>query len=456
MMEYKVYIYGAGKLGLQCLDFLNNSGIKVTGFLVSEKSDNPESIKNCSVLEYGETHIDKDRDLIVIALKASFKNEVLPILKKDGIRHIQFYPNTQNDSKSNALSLKVLIFGTGKYSLENRAFFYEDEIIGYLDNNKSLQNLIIDNKKVFDPQKINDISFDYVCILSSRYAVEMTLQLLELGVQKEKIISLSAFREKFYRSVMVRLVLDCPKPDIFPLIKILPKIDKYRKINFLIQKEPIVSIIIPVYNQFEYTYNCLRSISERTGNEIPYELIIADDCSKDQTMDMEKVAIGITVIHNKKNLRFLKNCNNAARYARGRYILFLNNDTQVQNDWLKSLVNLIESDDEIGMVGSKLLYPDGSLQEAGGIVWKDASAWNYGNRKNPSLPEFNYVKEVDYISGASIMIRKSLWNMIGGFDERFCPAYCEDSDLAFEVRKHGSKVMYQPASVVVHFEGKSN
>ena len=153
---------------------------------------------------------------------------------------------------------------------------------------------------------------------------------------------------------------------------------------------------------------------------------------------------------------FYFNCNNAAKHAKGKYILFLNNDTQVQDNWLSPLIELIESDDKIGMVGSKLIYPDGMLQEAGGILWKDGSAWNYGNRKNPSDPEYNYVKEADYISGAAIMIRRKLWNKIGGFDKDFAPAYYEDTDLAFEVRKHGYKVMYQPLSMVVHFEGVSN
>ncbi len=232
-------------------------------------------------------------------------------------------------------------------------------------------------------------------------------------------------------------------------------ISEYEPLKFEKTDQPLVSIIIPVYNQFAYTYECLRSILENS-KEVPYEVIIGDDCSTDNTRQIKNVVSGIKVIVNRKNLRFLKNCNHAAARAKGKYILFLNNDTQVQPEWLTSLIKLIESDESIGMVGSKLLYPDGFLQEAGGIVWKDGSAWNYGNRQNEEASEYNYVKEVDYISGASIMIRKSLWDEIGGFDERFAPAYCEDSDLAFEVRKHGYKVMFQPLSRVVHFEGVSN
>ena len=232
-------------------------------------------------------------------------------------------------------------------------------------------------------------------------------------------------------------------------------ISEYLPLTFVKQKKPQVSIVIPVYNQFEYTYNCLKSILNNSG-EITYEIIIANDCSTDLTTRISEVVKNIKVITNKENLRFLKNCNNAAKHATGKYILFLNNDTQVQPNWLAPLVELIERDEKIGMVGSKLVYADGKLQEAGGILWKDGSAWNYGNRRDPEDPEFNYVKEADYISGAAIMIKADLWNEVGGFDETFAPAYCEDSDLAFEVRKHGYKVMYQPLSLVVHFEGVSN
>lgn len=232
-------------------------------------------------------------------------------------------------------------------------------------------------------------------------------------------------------------------------------IEEYEVLHFKQYEKPLVSIVIPVYNQFEYTYNCLKSILMNSG-ECSYEVIIANDCSTDLTTQLGDVAKGINIINNKDNLRFLLNCNNAAKYAKGEYLLFLNNDTQVQQDWLQPLIDLMKKDTTIGMVGSKLIYADGYLQEAGGILWDDASAWNYGNRQNPNDSEFNFVHEVDYISGAAIMIRTKLWKEIGGFDERFVPAYCEDSDLAFEVRKHGYKVVYQPKSVVVHFEGISN
>lgn len=219
----------------------------------------------------------------------------------------------------------------------------------------------------------------------------------------------------------------------------------------------LVSIVVPAYNEVAYTYACIRSIIEHTDPEkTPYEVILADDVSTDATADIDRYIKGLVVSRNTENQGFLKNCNRAAELARGKYIFFLNNDTKVTEGWLSSLVDMMEADDSIGMAGSKLVYPDGRLQEAGGIIWSDASGWNYGRLDDPEKPEYNYVKEVDYISGAAIMIRSSLWQEIGGFDERYAPAYCEDSDLAFEVRRHGKRVVFQPRSVVVHFEGVSN
>jgi len=246
------------------------------------------------------------------------------------------------------------------------------------------------------------------------------------------------------------------KIDIIEIPESPGEITDYEPIEFKKEENPIVSIIIPVYNKFNYTYSCLKSILNHSGGKTGYEIIIADDCSSDLTVDINKIVSNINVVKTPENFGFLKNCNNAARQARGKYVLFLNNDTQVQENWLFPLVELIEKDDSIGAVGSKLLFENGMLQEAGGIFWNDATAWNYGRMSDPALPEFNYVKEADYISGASLMIRKSVWVELGGFDEIFAPAYCEDADICFSMRKKGYKVLYQPSSVVVHFEGISN
>lgn len=242
---------------------------------------------------------------------------------------------------------------------------------------------------------------------------------------------------------------------ILKKVKPIKSLNDCKLLQFPQISNPLVTVIIPVYNEFAFTYQCLCSLLE-AGDESPFEVILADDCSTDLTTDICQIVKNINVVKTEKNLGFLMNCNNAAKQARGKYIYFLNNDTQVQTGWLDAQVNLLEDHEDIGMTGAKLVYPDGRLMEAGGIVWCDGTAANYGNRQDPILPEFNYVKEVDYISGAAIMIRKKIWEEIGGFDTRYCPAYCEDSDLAFAVREAGYKVIYQPESVVIHFEGISN
>lgn len=218
---------------------------------------------------------------------------------------------------------------------------------------------------------------------------------------------------------------------------------------------PTVSIIIPAYNAWPMNYQCISDILQNTQG-IAYEVILADDCSTDDTKNCNTVIKNLVHARAEVNLGFLKNCNHAATLAKGKYILFLNNDTKVHPQWLTPLVTLAEKDNGIGMVGSKLVYPDGRLQEAGGIIWNDASGWNYGHKQDPQLPEFNYVKEADYISGACILIRKDAWLQAGGFDERYSPAYCEDSDFAFTLRKLGYKVMYQPLSEITHYEGYSH
>jgi GT2 family glycosyltransferase/glycosyltransferase involved in cell wall biosynthesis len=215
---------------------------------------------------------------------------------------------------------------------------------------------------------------------------------------------------------------------------------------------PQVSIVIPVYNKIAYTSACLRSIAEH-ARSIPFEVIVVDDGSTDATPQRLADVAGIRNVRNADNLGFIGSCNAGAAVARGDYVLFLNNDTLVTAGWLDALVRCIEAAPHAGLVGAKLVYPDGRLQEAGGIVFSDGSGCNVGRFENPDDARYNFRREVDYCSGAAILLRRDLFNRLGAFDKRYTPAYYEDTDLAFAVRASGLKVWYEPAATVVHFEG---
>lgn len=245
-------------------------------------------------------------------------------------------------------------------------------------------------------------------------------------------------------------IIKTKEPSIVPHGKI-PQYFKIPKCS----DAPLVTIIVPAYNQWEYTRACIYSII-KSEPLLDCEIIIADDHSTDRTCKATEILPGVIVAKPQQNLGFLRNCNHAAKIARGKFIYFLNNDTQITPGAISTLIDLYEKHPDAGIIGSKLIYPNGRLQEAGGILWKDATGWNYGRNKDPSLPEYNYLKESDYVSGASLMISKELWINVGGFSEEFTPAYYEDCDLAYKVRAENKKVYYQPNSVVVHFEGVSN
>jgi glycosyltransferase involved in cell wall biosynthesis len=125
----------------------------------------------------------------------------------------------------------------------------------------------------------------------------------------------------------------------------------------------------------------------------------------------------------------------------------------VVNGWLDELIEGFGVFPKAGMVGSKLFNDDGSLQEAGGIFWQDGSAHNYGRGDDPNRPEYCFSRQADFISGASIALRRTVWDEFGGFDPYYKPAYCEDADLAFRLRRAGYDVWYLPLSRVVHYEG---
>ncbi len=217
--------------------------------------------------------------------------------------------------------------------------------------------------------------------------------------------------------------------------------------------EPVrASIVIPVLNNAFLTHHCLESIAQRTARG-QYEVIVVDNGSDERTRQMLVSARGLRLITNASNVGFVEACNQGAAAARGEFVVFLNNDAVVLPDWLDHLIATAERDGGIGAVGAKLVYPDGRLQEAGGIIWSDGEGWNYGRLGSPDAPDFNFVRDVDYCSAACLLVRRSLFEDLGGFDLRYAPAYYEDVDLCFRLWERGYRVLYQPLARVIHFEG---
>jgi GT2 family glycosyltransferase/glycosyltransferase involved in cell wall biosynthesis len=218
---------------------------------------------------------------------------------------------------------------------------------------------------------------------------------------------------------------------------------------------PVVSVVIPMFNLLDITVQCLESLV-RVKEATPFEVIVVDDASTEPTVQptLEKVP-GLTYIRQKTNGGFVPSCNAGAAAARGEFVYFLNNDTQVQDHWLSTALELFKNP-KVGAVGSKLMYPTGKLQEAGGVIFKNAEGWNYGKTDLPDRPEYNFVRDVDYCSGAGLMVRQALFNAMGGFNKELAPGYYEDADLCFRLREKGFRVLYQPLSVIMHHEGASS
>ncbi|MFC5582577.1 glycosyltransferase [Rhodanobacter terrae] len=242
------------------------------------------------------------------------------------------------------------------------------------------------------------------------------------------------------------------RPELDEDLSLLPLDEPFAPFALPVAEEPRVSIVIPVHGKLAHTLACLRSLA-RHGAQAPFEVIVVDDASPDDSATVLAQVAGLRLLRNERNLGFIGSCNAGAAAAHGEFLLFLNNDTQVTAGWLDALLRCFAERADCGIAGSRLVYPDGRLQEAGGIVFADGSGWATGRFERRDAPAFRYRRETDYVSGASLLIRREVFRRIGGFDARYAPAYYEDTDLAFAVRRLGLRVYYEPASTVIHCEG---
>ncbi|HJT35293.1 MAG TPA: glycosyltransferase family 2 protein [Pirellulales bacterium] len=238
-------------------------------------------------------------------------------------------------------------------------------------------------------------------------------------------------------------------------------IDFQRKRPSLAATTASVSIVVPTYNGGERVLCCLRAVVETLPADFRGEILVVDDASTDDSRRLleqyARVEPVVRVLANDQNLGFIRSCNHAARSAIGDILVFLNDDTLPLPGWLSPLVSLLQTVDDAGAAGAQLLYPDGSLQEAGAVIFRDATGANVGRGDyHPERPLYSFVRAVDYCSGAVLATPRELFLGSGGFDEQYCPAYYEDSDYCFRLRSIGRKTYYQPSSKVIHLEGASN
>ena len=227
-----------------------------------------------------------------------------------------------------------------------------------------------------------------------------------------------------------------------------------RVFEFVEQDNPVVSIVSLLYNKSHLTEQFLSSLCENVS--IPFQLILLDNASSDDTPQLLDRVRGAVVLRSSANLQFIKGNNLATVAATGKYLLFLNNDTEVKKGTVESMVETIESDPNCYGVAAKIVFPSGLLQEAGSIIWSNGSCYGYGRGKSPDLPEFNYRREVDYGSAACLLVRHDKFVELGGFDNRYAPAYYEDTDLCMKLRKAGGTIIYDPRAEITHHEYSSS
>lgn len=219
--------------------------------------------------------------------------------------------------------------------------------------------------------------------------------------------------------------------------------------------DPRFSIVVPAHNEWPVTHQCLCALL-LTCAGLPVEVILVDDGSTDATRDIERHWPGLRIVRHPEPLGYARACEAGVAAAGGAYIVLLNNDTEPTGRWLEELHLPFLAFQHVGATGSRLVWPDGRLQDAGGIVRRDGTPANLGAGGNPAEPAWNYTRNADYLSGAALMVSRTAWDRVGGFDPAFRPAYYEDTDLAFRLREAGFATLYAPKSLVVHLGGASH
>lgn len=336
--------------------------------------------------------------------------------------------------------------------------------------NSSLQTNIIIFNSFLKKNKYLKIKFIILDYLSKIFEINVRLIFIVENFIKRKIISHAKTKKilkEIYYTLGVKYILtkyiftnlrglSFLERNFTKSIYALPnskKIELINQLNYSLNNKIEVTIIIAAYNNLDITLNCLLSVLV-FETKLKYEIILIDDHSS--MVDYRKFSFKFRVIRNDMNLGFIKSNNLASKKARGKFLFFLNNDTIIFKSTIDELHKSYFFNEKVGAIGSKSLSNQDLINEAGAFTFKTGTCYNYGRGDNPYKSIYNFTREVDYCSACSLFIKKKLFYKLGFFDTRYCPAYYEDVDLAFKIRKKQLKVLYEPKSFLTHFEGSTS
>ena len=221
-------------------------------------------------------------------------------------------------------------------------------------------------------------------------------------------------------------------------------------LDFTVTDKPKLSVVMVLHNQFEFTMQALSSLRQNWPG--PIELVLVDSGSSDETRFIGRYVHGASLLRFDVNLGFVRGCNAGLTAVTIDTVLLLNSDVELGPGAIAAAIRRLHSDPRIGIVGGKIIRTHGRLQEAGCIIWRDGSSLGYMRDAPPLAPEANFVRDVDYCSGAFLMIRGEVLAKLEGLSDEFAPAYYEDADLCIRARQADFRVVYDPGVVIHHFE----
>ena len=217
---------------------------------------------------------------------------------------------------------------------------------------------------------------------------------------------------------------------------------------------PVVSVCIPVVSNHGLIESCLNSLVDSRPS-VDTEVVVVANGLPESALTTLRNRDDIVLVYSAVNAGFSGGNNLAARFARGRFLLLLNDDSLVEPGFIDRLLRVVEGDPAIAAAGGKILSADGTLQEAGSVLWSDGWVAHAGAGLPADSPAYGYPRDVDYISANGLLVDRQAWDMIGGLDERYFPAYYEDVDLCLALLHRGYRVVYEPQAQLRHLESQS-